>query len=643
MIRAVFASLLAISSIVAAASAVHAETHDLGKGSLPIHVTPKAGFVASPNDQIRIEGEIDGNEPLVVVLRIDDATSHDYSSRINLERTLPPGPFQWVTPLKGLKTARGRAIAGDALKQIILFDSKREDRVHVSRFVIEKAPKLPVGAKGYSLGNKDAPLFAGFQRLAPGASELEAGRPIPILRPGVDPLIASGLRGLEKLRFAWPAGRARVSLWSEDVGEWETLPHPLQRRIRINGGSVLEERMSGREWIAKRYMRGRDAEAGEKPDPWQLYGRHRGGLISTIVDVGADGIVIELAGDSPAATYLSAVLIEPAEGRAALDHVENERANWFRAIWRVNENADADTLPIHDIDAAETARTLAFTAAAGSGGALRFALRAKALSAVTSLTLEWNDAAVARPDVLVWAAQERLERVATGGNLLAVARAHLHTDITALPLRPGRPRHYAMWIDIPAGMKPGNYPARIEVRTDNARAVTIPLVVHVPNVMLPAATKPAGYYLDEAPHLTWFREMTGARETQNSCDMAFLNRFGVTGNAPLLAAPFAERKNAFLADTLRALQNATRGPWLAYAPAKRLLAQLGIEGSAAAIRTAEEELRQMGLPAPVWSVADEPSNPGQDPSRLTAWIKALRTAVPGIKLAGHLNTPSTLR
>lgn len=614
---------------------------ELGSGTLPIHVEPAKSISADEGDQIVVEGRIDGHEPLVVVLRIDDAESRDYAGRVNIERSLPPGPFQWATPLKGLRTSGGRVIAADAIVRMILFDAKSNRRVHVQRFAIDKAPKLPQGAVGYSLGKADAPLFAGFTRLNETAHEIETGKPAPVLRPGVDPLIGSGLRGVERVHLPWPKGRVRVSLWTEDVGEWENLPHPLQRRIRINGETIVEERKTAAQWIRDRYLRGRDAEVSDNLDPWALYGRHRGGLITTTLDVADDGIQLELAGDSPSATFLSAILIEPGDLRVALDQVEAERARWYRSIWRVDDTPDprwADA-PVLDLSAPGDLSPMRMVAAPDSGVALRFRLGSDKAQTIEAISLRWKAPTAPQPEAQVWVAQRRLERVATGSNLLEPRAAMLRGDIQRFPLQANTPRNYLVWINFPRGLAPGTYTAELVAKMQSGGERTIPLDIELLDVNLPPLAKPAGYYLDEAPQLTWFRENSSDRDAQNNCDLSFLSRFDITGNAPLLSTPFADRKNAFLADSLRALQNATKAPWLGYTPAKRLLARLGIEDSATMIKSVQRELAEMGLPAPIWSVADEPSNPGQDPSRLEAWVDALRKATPGVRLAGHLNTP----
>ncbi len=48
------------------------------------------------------------------------------------------------------------------------------------------------------------------------------------------------------------------------------------------------------------------------------------------------------------------------------------------------------------------------------------------------------------------------------------------------------------------------------------------------------------------------------------------------------------------------------------------------------------------MPAPVWSVADEPSNPDQGGKALREWVADLRKFAPQARLAGHLNASADI-
>src|SRR5262249_62397250 len=60
--------------------------------------------------QLRIEGEVTGSSPRMVVLRVDDGRSTGYGSRENDEHRLPPGPISWTVRLDRLRTHNNRAI-----------------------------------------------------------------------------------------------------------------------------------------------------------------------------------------------------------------------------------------------------------------------------------------------------------------------------------------------------------------------------------------------------------------------------------------------------------------------------------------------------------------------------------------------------
>jgi hypothetical protein len=187
----------------------------------------------------------------------------------------------------------------------------------------------------------------------------------------------------------------------------------------------------------------------------------------------------------------------------------------------------------------------------------------------------------------------------------------LRGDASALPMRNGEARPFVGWVSAPSDAPPGTYRGQVTVSAAG-RTLDVPVTVDVVNVRLPDAPRPAGFYLDEAPHLTWFPDQAAARRSQIACDMATLAQFGVFGNAPPLTTPIADRKAGFIADSRIALQYATAAPWLAYTPLKRILAEVGRKAAVGVVTEAQHNLSAQGLPAPIWSLADEPSNPDQN-------------------------------
>ena len=229
-------------------------------GALPIRIDSLEQLAFEADDELRIEGTVTAAQPVGIVLRIDDAQSSSYATRFNGERTLPPGPFRWTVPAKGLRTSGGRMLDFAQVRQLILFLGAGDGTVTVTRFETVRAPKLPEGVKGYALGAATAALPAGFERIAPGDARIKGASISAVQRPAPDPLVASGLRGIERLTLPTTSGRVRVTIWTEDPGEWELLPHPLERRIRINGSDVISDHLTPDDWLQRRYLRGVDVE-----------------------------------------------------------------------------------------------------------------------------------------------------------------------------------------------------------------------------------------------------------------------------------------------------------------------------------------------------------------------------------------------
>ncbi|MBY0610778.1 MAG: hypothetical protein K2P80_01210 [Beijerinckiaceae bacterium] len=612
-------------------------------GALPIDVPTAPLRNCLKNCEIVVEGTVTGTTPVVVVLRVDDGQSTSYATRVNEERTLPPGPFKWRKPLSGLRTVNGRVVDHRAIAKMMMFNGSSQARVEIASFKLVETQALPMKAIGLSFGAPDAPLMSGFERVGPSDPRL-TGQMFVMRRPAPDPLVANGLRGIQKVVVPYPKGFARVSLWTEDPGEWESLPHPLERQISINGREVLNQRLTPPQWIKQRYLAGSDQEPSGNADAWTTFGQHRGGLITAEVEVGDAGIIVEQAGDSPAAMFLSGMVIEPAGQRAALDAVLEQRARWYREIWPIGA-------PIPHKSAHEVAIAADERAAAREPGApLRLTLTpgtgARAVIAVSSAEpISTPDVAITPPKTesspaglktQVWAAQRQLDRANVSSNLLVLKDERLRSMTRRFPILPGEPRRYDVWIEAPADAAPGIYKGRITIG-DERRAAALDVQVEMLPVKLPPVAKPAGFFNDEAPHLLWFSWPGDVRRRQMGCDLATLGRFGLDGNAPGLSTPVFNRNDDLMRDAQIAMQAGTRLPMMAYAGAGRAFSSQGLTGSVQSIADIEQRFIDKGYERLLWSVADEPSNPDMAGGDLKGWIKALRAGAPGIRLTAHLN------
>ncbi len=634
ILTAIALSAFAASPTLARESAPVPES--FGGGSLPIAFESSLPLAFSADDQIVVEGTVEGDRPVRVSLRVDDDQSFDDASRFGETRTLPPGSFRFWIGVSGLKVRTGRTLDENNLRRVIFSALDDATAVKVSRFVRVKAKPLPGGAVGYSLGENNAPMFPGFERIAPGDRRVE-GAVTATRRIAPDPLIANGFTGIERLKLAAPAGRARVTLWLEDPGEWDYLPHPSARHIRINGKDFFKEEIGFQDWISRRYLRLANVENGPADDAWVAYGRHRGDAQSGDVDIGSDGLTIEVIGVRPQLRHLAAVLIEPAGQTAALEVVQAWRADWYRSRYPVVQATATDDQPATPVVIEGSGQRVvdAIKSAVAPGTGVRVRLAVTSSKTVKpSVTLVAPERDGVRLSARAWAGERKLERVTPSGNLLAINDDRLVADIGQLPLSADEPRAYEIWVEAPEAAAPGLYQGALKIEADGA-VTEVPLTIEVLAVTLPQAAKPAGFYLDAAPEFNWFGALRARRDEQIACDFAVMRGFGLTSIAPPASLPWPRNFQAFVSDMRVAAQSGIAPGWLIYDTAQKLVGLHGAGGTADLLANVEKALAINKVPAPLWNVVE---GPGAFTDRAKELVGALRARVPEMKLAAHLNS-----
>ena len=572
-----------------------------------------------------------------LVLRIEDGGSRDYASRVNIERELPAGPFRIAIPVRGTRTSSGRPIDAGDIRRIVLGRYAGTGVVRVSRFEIVQAQMLPAGIAAYALGPLDSPLPGGFERIGPADPRVAGSNVRGVRLPGPDPLIAAGLSGIERLWLPAPPGLTRVTMFTENPGEWDFLPPVLDQRITVNGRLAHVVALAPAQWIAQRYLRGADAEHSASEDAWTAFGRWRGNPVAVDVDVGADGVTIEIGGGSARARYLAGAIVEPAGGALGLDLVQQRRAAWYRSTYPVSP-ASPDTSPRRialALDwAGEPAATLpavSVVVAPGSGARVALAVTSTQPIVRPQVEVVAPRQGADRVGAQLWVGQQRLEL----GRTLQLDDRRLLASVGGLPLAGERARRWEVWLTAAAGAPPGTYEGSLTITYDGRRRI-VPLHVEVLDVALPPAPKPAGFYLAHPPHLAWFDDTRPAMALQAACDLAVMAGFGLAGSAPAFPTVTTSAREPFVASGLAALRGGVAPGWLVYdgMPAGPVASRVELIGLLA------EDLARAGLPPPVWSVADEPSNPDIDATALAGFVRALRARRPGIDLGAQLNNPS---
>lgn len=598
-----------------------------GTPATRIDLAPPA--VLPPLAEAVIVGRNDTAAPALIVLRADDMPGADYAHRVNAERVVAPGLFTIRLRLAALRTPRGRPLDLAHLARLSAFSPDGAARFTSLRLV--PAAALPPGVLGWFFGPAAELPLAGLIAVAPDDPAVSGPAVRRVERASADPVLRWGIR-LTRFETRLPPGHWRISLWTEDPGEWETLPPVLSRRIRLNGRTVLQERRTPAEWVAQRYLAGRALEADPDQSPFAALGARRGGRIDAVVDVPDGRLVLELAGHRQAATHLALMVAAPVGGPDGVAAVEALRRARFAEAWPVlmppppppSSLLAGASGPVLSLSAPEAAVT-------APGGLAVFHLAATAAAdGVAAATLSSGPL----PARLLWG-QWRWRRPAADMAGLVFAAGQLRAD-PAIPLRARLARPLVVTVPVPAGTAPGTYRLRLALSQGGHVAARDWTLTVLP-ARRPAPRPRVGVFLDFAPHLA---DDPAAARRQAGCDLHTLAGLGFSTVAPALSLPDADLPG-FLAD-LRAAEATFPAPLIAYAPARHLALTLGPAKAAAVVARAEDAARAAGVVPPVWSVADEPSAAGTlAPAQALA--AALRVARPGIRLAGHLNDPADRR
>ena len=591
----------------------------------------------TPQHQLLIKGVNHSPDERILVIRIDDMDLPGYAHRANIERIVPPGPFRFQLGFAGLHTPSGRPLRLGQLKRVYLFQGRGSGELDIETPQLLDPVELPAGAKGWDLGADTSQLWPGFEAMGPDYPDLSGVIPKPLDRgkrkQAADPLTDDGIKGIGQLRLPLKPGRWFVTLWLRDPGEWEYLPHPLSRRVHANGQVVWQQHFNAKQWIDNVYLAGKNREARIDDDVWSQYGKRPEGRISFQVEVEASGLLLEFDGGSPEAGFLAGVLAEPYEDYRVRKQVEQQRAQRWRENWRITS-----TPPSVDSTLKLQARHQALLIARGTVGNFLYELSGTGEEQAPLADLK-------RPSLngieleaeLRWG-QWRLQRTTLSGTSMRLGDDYLRGGkIPAVPTT-GLSRRLHIRVYVPEGAPSGRYRGELKLQVAG-RVLQVPIDLTVPDLQLPPPDRPVGVYLDRSVHFGWFDETKSEADKALACDLNFLRRQGLSGLAPPMTTPADKQGlSRLISEVSLVRQSGYQATFLAYAPFKRLVGQLGLEKAASRLAAVETELTANNLPGLLWAIADEPGNPGSDtdPIRIASQIRAFH---PKARLAGQLNHP----
>ena len=641
--------------------------------------------------KLLVRGVNPNEDSLLVVIRLDDSHSVDYHSRVNIERLVDPGEFEWSFDLSALRCANGRLLDVAALKRVMLFYGQAltsyQQPVALKRVamapVVELVSRSGEQGIAYDFGPSSSALLDGAVALAATTTDTLvslSGQLREVERPGPDPWLKDGIAGIDELTIDVTAAmRERSRFWQltlfrEDVGEWENLPRQLNLDIEVAGRVISWQQRQGshnqtrkqqasdraqqaRHWYQQHYLKFYRNPAHQ--DPWQDIVARRGQPQSLTIDLEevalrqsgtGQQLTIRLLGDSPAERFVAGLVFEPLLG---LESQQNDADNTTGAA---TSNSAGRS---HDDDASGSVTRLL-----DSVNALRqryfkrhWHVQSQLPPAVTSVSDD-NPLRVARDQTFVVQFYHHFD---------SPSQVSMTNPLPGfvMQLRYGQPgwyrdgSHFRLQRDIrhltrvlPGQLVSGDVlvsalfypdseaatkPLATAQYTLQLMANGEPLMQHPLEVLdlnLAASgerQRPVGIYLDDNPVLNWFPELRRYGLAQTYCDLKFLAKTGIKALSPPLVTPTQNRAQDWQRQLTLYRRFYPEQSLLAYTPYKRLKQWLSGEALARQLaRVSDHEYLY-------WSVADEVVLPKL--SEVHADARLLHSANHTAKTAGQLNHP----
>ncbi|GGF45835.1 hypothetical protein GCM10007301_01650 [Azorhizobium oxalatiphilum] len=598
--------------------------------------------------ELVVTGTNPNAKPITVYLRIDDVNSKNWNSRVNTTTTVPPGPFTVRSPISSWVTPGKTRLDRTQVSRIVVSVGDGEGTIKLGDVHVAGGHVLPNGAIGLRFGPPEVNA-PGFETVTKDDKRL--GAPArDLVRTQNDPLLSSGLNGVKTITVPWDKSpTATVSLWTEDQGEWEYMPHSLHRSFIINGKVALKEDFSPDEWVDKVFHRDLWKEAMIDGDPWAVYASRRAGLVTATVPVIDGRITVDISSDQPPNDgYIAAMVIEPGTSTAAADAVEQWRRERYAERWPLVDKpvdpalARGITLRVlppgtkrsqHPFWDPNLPTTAAFRAARGQVVSVDFLAFSDQEDLTPKSTLSIGGGI--KGD-LRWGKWTYMRR-GVGENALAITSDVLEGDMRMMRIAKGVPRRINASFTVPDTAS-GTVPVDLTL-TIAGQEVKASVNVEVIPFTLPPTSTPIGYYMAAPNPDVWFPPSTQMSDMQMGCDLRALRRFGLTGLSPDFVVPTQERRERYLAQTRLARDAGFSTPFFDYVSVKLLVDRVGIQGMGENIAALVAALNAAGLPQPLWSIADEPQNLANPAADLKRLRDAIKLYVPNANISGQLNDP----
>lgn len=569
-----------------------------------------------------IKGVNNTSQAQRLLIRVDDAFRPNYANRVNLERMIPSGDFTLEVDLMTLHKSNKTPLNIETIKQIIIFTLATESifTIHSTQFV--KPASQNFAGIGWDFGAANSKVWPGFTQITPSAKSLTGRHLHAVVREqhfGINEgLITDGIKGIEKIKLPIGKGTWTLTLFMDDMGDWEYTPHILSQTILLNEMVVKDTQCTHAQWVNTHYLKGKNLQYHQSANVFTDYIDTLYQPLTLTFTTDKDENYLYLRGDTADSQYLSGLIIEPAQTSHLLNDTQQRRQQWWEQNWPIQSTPSQYSTDI----VLQTEAPTQLSQAKGSQYFYHLTLP-QALSGAIEIASITGTSDHHRLQPVLRQATWKLTRTELKSNLLSPRADHfiaphsaMHT--TALPVR------YLLHLTVPQETPAGTYQLNLQLKRAE-QEYSFPIAVTVLDVVLPPPNKALGVYLEPPYQHTFSGPLTTQKAA--SCDIEYLSSLGLTALAPGLSTPST---NAFTADffaELSALQKAgLTQPIMAYTPFKRMLAAVGIDTTIAKLEQINTTLEQRGYPPVYFSVVDEPSNADAEKLRVALSAHSFKTA-----------------
>jgi len=587
-------------------------------------------------DILVIKGVNPNSSPQLLVIRIDDKSSHDYYSRANLERKVPAGEFVLRISALGLKKENKEPLDISQLRKLFVFSGgpRPKTSIEISSISIEKTQPFSDVVHAYDFGGQQSGVLEGAIQVTlavnkqPNSAIQLFGQMREVDRPGPDPWIRDGIAGIEELRMPLDKGFWRIVIFREDIGEWENLPRQMDLRLSLNGIEQPWKQpiKSASQWYQQQYLKFYHQVA--KEDPWQDIVSHRGLVQSYDFEQLSEQLSLQLLGDSPQNRFISGIILQKLEDGVyqstnnGLDLVNARREKYFRQHWLIEDKKLS-------IGRNNNNNIQSLRLAQGEGQLIEFDIQLKGESIP-----EWQSTFTDMGGYLE--VRKALPRWRRQGSGLHIIKRFSHlTALKKSKLTKGNYR-ISIWLQAGGEQAAGQYDFKLVFKSKNTEIIEqLAVNIEVLDLVLPMNKQKVGIYLDHSPHLTFFKQWESLQLAQVYCDLNYLDRLNLRALAPPLVTPTENNIQIWQQELALYYEFYGATDLLAYTPYKRLKEIFPQDALQQRMDTLSVE-KQPG-PNIYWSIADENLAPN---SVVEQDAQQLHSANQFAKTAGHLNNKS---